>query len=368
MNYDYLIVGAGLYGCAFARAATDRGKRCLIVERKAHIGGSCYTERMADIDVHMYGAHIFHTSDSAAWEFALRFAHFNNYINTPVANYNGTILNLPFNMNTYCRLWHDVQTPAQAMARIDEQRAPYASITHPANLKEQALKLVGDDLYYTLVEGYSEKQWGRKATDIPPHYIKRLPLRFTFDNNYFTDVHQGIPTEGYTHMMQRMTEGIEVRLNTDYLANRAELTALAARTVYTGAIDALMDYRYGTLDYRSLRFEHRLMRGVSNYQGNAVVNHTAAQPAYTRTIEHKHFVFGTQPDTVVSTEYPTTYDGTNEPFYPIEDERNRTLANRYQEEARQQPDLWIGGRLAEYRYFDMDDTLIEVLCHPWLQP
>ena len=367
MHYDYLIVGAGLYGAVFAREATERGKRCLVIERRNHIGGNCYTKRINDINVHWYGAHIFHTSDEQVWSYMNRFCRFNHYINSPIANFHGELYNLPFNMNTFSKLWPDVRTPDEAKRRIGEQRDEFAHIEEPQNLYEQGMKLVGRDIFEKLVKGYSEKQWGRKAEDISASVLRRLPLRFTFDNNYFNDPHQGIPTEGYTALFERLLEGVEVRTGVDFLKDRKTYSAMADRVVYTGAVDAYFDYRLGHLEYRSLRFDHKLMSGVENFQGNAVVNYTDAETPYTRVIEHKHFAFGTQPDSVVTYEYPQAWHEGMEPYYPINNAVNDGLFNQYCKMAEKEEKVWFGGRLGEYRYYDMDKIVARVLEHPWLK-
>ncbi|MCR4828182.1 MAG: UDP-galactopyranose mutase [Bacteroidales bacterium] len=365
-RYDYLIVGAGLYGTVFAHEAAARGKRCLVVERRNHIGGNCYTKEMNGIQVHWYGAHIFHTSDERVWEYMNRFCQFNHFVNSPIANYKGTLYNLPFNMNTFCKLWPDVHTPEEAKRRIAEQQAEYACIAEPHNLEEQGMKLVGRDLYETLVKGYSEKQWGMPATEIPAFVLRRLPLRFTFDNNYFNDPHQGIPIGGYTQLFERLLDGVEVRLGEDFLAQKEEYISMADRVLYTGALDAYYDYCFGPLEFRTLRFDHQLMEGVEDFQGNAVFNYTDRETPYTRVIEHKHFDFGKQSDTVVSYEYSEQWKAGAEPYYPINNEHNDALAERYKELASREERVSFGGRLAEYRYYDMDKVVAQVLAHPWL--
>ena len=365
-DYDYIIVGAGLFGSVFAHEAAAHGKRCLVLERRSHIGGNCYTKRINDIEVHWYGAHIFHTSNERVWQYMSRFCHFNNYVNSPIANYHGELYNLPFNMNTFTKLWPDVITPEQAKSRIEQQRGAYAHIENPANLYEQGLKLVGEDIFLKLVKGYSEKQWGRKAEDIPAFVLRRLPLRFTFNNNYFNDPFQGIPQEGYTAMIEKMLEGVEVRLNTDFLADRNHWFSMADRIVFTGPIDAYFDFGLGRLEYRSRRFDHKLLEGVDNWQGNAVVNYTDAETPYTRVIEHKHFVFGSQPDTVVSYEYPEEWNPSSEPYYPINNDRNDSLFQKYLQLASQQENVSFCGRLGEYKYYDMDKVVAQALDHPWL--
>ncbi len=364
--YDFLIVGAGLYGSIFAHEAAKQGKRCLVIERRDHIGGNCYTREVAGINVHWYGAHIFHTSNEDVWNYMQQFCRFNHYVNAPIANYKGELYNLPFNMNTFCKLWPDVLTPDDARRRIAEQQAEYADIEEPRNLEEQGMKLVGRDIYEKLVKGYSEKQWGMPATEIPAFVLRRLPLRFTFDNNYFNDPYQGIPVGGYTKIFEQMLNGIEVRLSTDFLSNKEEYMAMAERVLYTGPIDAFFDYRLGMLDYRTVRFDHKIMEGVDNYQGNAVFNYTDAEVPYTRVIEHKHFEFGKQPDTVVSYEFSEQWQEGSEPYYPINNQRNDTLASRYRELAAQEKKVSFGGRLGEYKYYDMDKVVAEVLRHPWI--
>ena len=352
--YDYLIVGAGLYGAVFARELTDRGKRCLVIDRRNHIAGNVYTETLSGIQVHKYGAHIFHTSDKEVWDYVNRFAEFNNYINSPVAIYGDELYNLPFNMNTFSKMW-GVRTPAEARAKIAEQVATLG-ITDPQNLEEQALSLVGTDVYTKLVKGYTEKQWGRDCRDLPAFIIKRLPCRFTYDNNYFRDRWQGIPMGGYTAMVEKMLSGIEVRLNTDYSRLTAETPNIAKHTVYTGCIDEFFGYRLGALQYRSVRFETEELP-TDNYQGNAVVNYTHRDVPYTRIIEHKHFEFGTQPTTVISREYPAEWKPGLEPYYPINDSENNALYARYRELAQTRPDVIFGGRLGQYRYYDMDKVI-----------
>ncbi len=357
--YDYLIVGAGLYGAVFAHEATKRGKRCLVIDRRAHIGGNVYTELHEGIHIHAYGAHIFHTNDKTIWEYVHQFAEFNRYTNSPIANYKGELYNLPFNMNTFHQLW-GVVTPEEARLKIEEQRNA-AGIAEPQNLEEQAISLVGTDIYEKLIKGYTEKQWGRPANALPPFIIKRLPVRFTYDNNYFNDRYQGIPIGGYTGMIAKMLEGVEVRLNVDYFSNRAELDALAAKVVYTGMIDQYYDYRHGVLEYRSLRFESRTLEHTSNYQGNAVVNYTDAETPFTRIIEHKHFEFGTQEKTVITEEYPTEWKHGDEPYYPINDDKNSLTYRKYKALADQESNVIFGGRLATYAYYDMHQVIAAAL-------
>ena len=359
MTYSYLIVGAGLFGSVTAYCLSRSGKKCLITDKRPHIGGNVYTEKIKDINVHKYGAHIFHTSNKRVWDFVNSFVEFNRYTNSPVANYKGKLYNLPFNMNTFYQMW-GVTTPEQAARKIEEQRAK-AGIVNPKNLEEQAISLVGEDIYRILVKEYTEKQWGRKATDLPAFIIKRLPVRFTFDNNYFNDKYQGIPIGGYTALIEKMLEGVEVRLNTDYFANKEYYDTLADKIIYTGEIDRYFDYCYGHLEYRTVRFETEVLEGISNYQGNAVVNYTDADTPYTRIIEHKHFEFGQQPDTVISKEYSTEWKPGDEPYYPVNDEKNSELYKRYKSLADAQTKVLFGGRLAEYRYYDMHQVIENAL-------
>ena len=357
-TYDYLIVGAGLFGAVFAREMTDAGKRCLVIDKRNHIAGNIYTEEVEGIAVHRYGAHIFHTDDRRIWDYVNRFATFNRYTNSPVAVYRDELYNLPFNMNTFHALW-GVRTPSEAKERIERERAPYLSDS-PANLEEQALALVGRDIYEKLVRGYTEKQWGRSATELPAFIIRRLPLRFTYDNNYFSDPLQGIPTEGYTEMVRRMLDGVEVRLETDFFADRQGLSSLAEKTVFTGMIDAYYNYVYGTLAYRSLRFETETL-DTDNYQGNAVVNYTEREIPYTRIIEHKHFTFGTQPRTVITREYPADWKPGDEPYYPVNDDANNALYAKYAALAEREKNVIFGGRLGQYRYYDMHKVVAAAL-------
>ncbi len=356
--YDYLIVGAGLFGAVFAREAMDRGKTCLVIDRRDHIGGNLYTKEIAGVQTHMYGAHIFHTSNRQVWEYVNRFAEFNRYTNSPVALYKGKVYNLPFNMNTFNSLW-GVITPGEAREKIQQQIAE-AGIGEPQNLEEQALSLVGRDIYEALVKGYTEKQWGRRATELPAFIIRRLPVRFTYDNNYFNDSFQGIPQEGYTKMIQRMLEGADVRLGCDFFADRGGISALAKTTVFTGMIDQFYDYCYGMLEYRSLRFETQVL-DMENYQGNAVVNYTEYEVPYTRIIEHKHFVFGTGPRTVITREYPATWKPGDEPYYPMNDEKNNALYEKYKALADREEKVLFGGRLGRYKYYDMHHVVAEAL-------
>ena len=356
--YDYLIVGAGLYGATFAQKMTEKGKKCLVIDKREHIAGNIYTKNVEGIDVHVYGAHIFHTSNEEVWNYVNRFERFNRFTNTPIANYNGEIYNLPFNMNTFNKMW-GVITPAEAMAKIEEQRAA-CKVETPKNLEEQAINLVGTDIYERLIKGYTEKQWGRPCASLPPFIIKRLPVRLSYDNNYFDDHYQGIPIEGYTVMAERMLEGVELRLGVDYLKSRAELSRLAKAVIYTGTIDSYFDYCYGALEYRSLRFENEIL-DTENYQGNAVVNYTDLETPYTRIIEHKHFAFGKQKKTVISREYSAEWARGDEPYYPVNDEKNAALYEKYRALAAKETNVLFGGRLGEYRYYDMDKVILSAL-------
>ena len=357
-KYDYLIVGAGLFGAIFAERARVAGKKVLVIDKRDHVAGNIYTESVAGINVHKYGAHIFHTNDKAVWEYITRFAEFNRYTNSPVANYNGELYSLPFNMYTFNKMW-GVVTPDEAKARIAEQRAA-AGITEPKNLEEQAISLVGTDIYEKLVKCYTEKQWGRPCSELPAFIIRRLPVRFTFDNNYFNALYQGIPIGGYTAMVERILEGVEVRLGVDYLENKEELDALCDKLVYTGPIDAYFGYCYGPLGYRSVRFETELL-DTDNFQGNAVVNYTDGVTPYTRIIEHKHFEFGTHSKTVISREFSQEWHPGIEPYYPINDAENGALYEKYRTLAEGESRVIFGGRLGEYRYYDMDAVIASAL-------
>ena len=352
--YDYLIVGAGFFGATFAYLATQAGKRCLVVDKRNHTGGNAYCKDVDGIHVHLYGAHIFHTKNKQVWDLVNTLGTFNRYTNSPIANYKGKLYNLPFNMNTFYQLW-GVRTPQEAKAKIDEQRQEMVG-REPKNLEEQAISLVGRDIYEILIKGYTEKQWGRKCTELPAFIIRRLPVRLTFDNNYFNDPYQGIPIGGYNVIIDKLLEGADVRLDTDFFQHRAELCEQATTVVYSGAIDAYFDYSLGHLDWRTLRFEHERL-DIPDYQGNAVMNFTDAETPYTRIIEHKHFEFGQQPFTVISREYSSEWTEGAEPFYTVNDERNNRLAEQYRELAAQQPDTIFGGRMAEYRYYDMDQAM-----------
>lgn len=369
MKYDYLIVGAGLFGAIFAHEAKKAGKKVLVIDRRDHIGGNIYTKEVEGIQVHQYGAHIFHTSDKEVWDYIQQFAEFNRYTNSPVARYKDELYNLPFNMNTFSKMW-GVRTPAEAKEIIQRQIRE-AGITEPKNLEEQAISLVGKDIYEKLVKGYTEKQWGRRATELPSFIIRRLPVRYVYDNNYFNDKYQGIPVGGYTKIIERMLEGTEVRLMTDFFADREILAKEAENIVFTGMIDAYYDYCFGELEYRSLRFETEVL-DMENYQGNAVVNYTEYEVPYTRIIEHKHFEYGCQggyggdgsgvsDKTVITREYPATWSRGEEPYYPMNDEKNNALYARYRELADQEEHVIFGGRLGMYRYYDMHQVVKEAL-------
>lgn len=354
-HYDYLIVGTGLFGSVFAYLANQKGKTCLMIDKRSHTGGNIYCDNIDSINVHKYGAHIFHTDDKKVWQFVNKFVEFNNYINSPLANYKGKLYNLPFNMNTFNKLW-GVNTPAEAIAKIDEQRSKYSGISEPANLEEQALTLCGEDIYYTFIKEYTEKQWGRSAVELPAFIIKRVPLRFTYNNNYFNDPYQGIPVGGYNKLTEALLKDIEVKVNVNYFQDRDSFDGIADKTIFTGCIDEFFDYEYGRLEYRGLHFEHEQFE-IDNYQGNAVVNYNERKIPYTRIIEHKHFEFGTQPTTVITKEYPGEYAKDNEPYYPINDDRNTLIYNKYKEKAQLCTNLYFGGRLGQYAYFDMDDSI-----------
>ncbi|MFR5600903.1 MAG: UDP-galactopyranose mutase [Lachnospiraceae bacterium] len=356
-QYDYLLVGSGLYAGVFAYEAKKRGKKCLVLEKRDHVGGNVYCEDMEGIHVHKYGAHIFHTSDKAVWQFVNELAEFNRYTNSPVANYKGEMYNMPFNMNTFSKMW-GISTPAQAKAEIERQRA---SITgEPQNLEEQAISLVGTDIYQKLIKGYTEKQWGRDCKDLPSFIIKRLPVRYTYDNNYFNDLYQGIPIGGYNVIIDKLFEGCDVELGVDYLENRDHYRQMADKVVYTGPIDRYFEYCFGMLEYRSLRFETEVL-DEENHQGVAVVNYTDRETPYTRIIEHKHFEFGTQPKTVITREYPVDWEVGMEPYYPVNDEKNQSLYQQYAKLAEDEDGVIFGGRLGEYKYYDMDKVIASAL-------
>lgn len=365
MKYDYLIVGAGLFGAVFAREAQKKGKACLVIDKRSHIAGNIYTKEEAGISVHKYGAHIFHTSDKRIWEYVQQFAEFNHYINSPVAVYKDELYNLPFNMNTFSKMW-GIKTPAEAKKKIASQIAAL-NLEKPENLEEQALSLVGPDVYEKLIKGYTEKQWGRDCKELPAFIIKRLPLRFVYDNNYFTDPYQGIPKGGYTQIVEKLLLDIPVRLGISYREfleeneAKGEKADVFTKVLYTGMIDEYFDYCLGELQYRSLRFEEEVIPGCDNYQGNAVVNYTEREVPYTRIIEHKHFEFGTQPDTVITREYPAEWQRGDEPYYPVNNEKNNALYARYRELAEQEKNVLFGGRLGQYRYYDMDKVIAAAL-------
>lgn len=370
MLYDYLIVGSGLFGATFAYRARQAGKKCLVIDKRPHIGGNIYCEKIEGINVHKYGAHIFHTSNKEVWDFVNSIVEFNRYTNSPVANYQGKLYNLPFNMNTFYQMW-GVVTPQQAKEKIEEQRAnaveamKKVGIKEPRNLEEQAISLIGTDIYEALIKGYTEKQWGRKCTDLPAFIIKRLPVRFVYDNNYFNDKYQGIPIGGYNKLIEGLLEGVEVKTNTDFFENRSYWESIAEKIIFTGKIDEFYNYQFGKLEYRTVRFEEEI-HDCSNYQGNAVVNYTEKEIPYTRIIEHKHFeMFGTEveecPKTVISKEYSTEWKDGMEPYYPVNDEKNNTLYNQYKELADKEQNVIFGGRLAEYKYYDMAPIIEKVL-------
>ena len=373
MSYDYLIVGSGLFGATFAYRAHRAGKRCLVIDKRAHLGGNVYCENVEGINVHKYGAHIFHTSNKEVWDFVNSIVPFNRYTNCPVANYQGRLYNLPFNMNTFYQMW-GVTTPAEAQAKIDEQRQEALEnmqkegVAEPRNLEEQALLLIGRDIYERLIKGYTEKQWGRKCTEVPAFIIKRLPVRLVFDNNYFNDLYQGIPVGGYNRLIDGLLESIETLTDTDFFADRSHWESVAQKIVFTGPIDEFYGFRFGKLNYRTVRFEQELL-DTPNYQGNAVINYTEASIPYTRIIEHKHFeMFGQAvydcPKTVISREYSTEWTEGMEPYYPVNDDRNNRLADQYRALAAQEPHVIFGGRLAEYKYYDMAPVIERVLQMP----
>lgn len=366
-KYDYLIVGAGLFGSIFAYEMSRAGKKCLVIDKRSHIGGNVYTAEMEGINVHVYGAHIFHTSNKAVWDYMNSFVEFNRYTNSPVARYREELYNLPFNMNTFHALW-GVRTPQEARAKIEEQKAAALkeagcdddAALEPKNLEEQAIRLIGKDIYEKLIKGYTEKQWGKRATELPSFIIKRLPVRFTYDNNYFNDDYQGIPKGGYTKIIGKLLDGIDVRLQADFFADRAAYEALAEKIVFTGMIDEFYEYCFGELEYRSLRFENETL-GTDNFQGNAVVNYTEYEVPYTRIIEHKHFEFGDQEKTVITREYPATWKKGDEPYYPMNDEKNNALFAKYKELADAEENVIFGGRLGEYKYYDMHQVVARAL-------
>lgn len=357
-KYDYIIVGAGLFGSVFAHEATKKGKKCLVIDKRNHLGGNIYCEEKEGINLHKYGAHIFHTNDKKIWDYVNSFVAFNRFTNSPMANYKGELYNLPFNMNTFYQLW-GTKTPKEAQAKIQEQIKDL-NISNPKNLEEQALSLVGKDIYYKLIKGYTEKQWGRKATELPVFIIKRLPVRFTFDNNYFKDKYQGIPEGGYNKLIDGLLNGIEVITDVDFFEKREYWDSKADKIVFTGRIDEFYNFKYGKLNYRSLKFEHQTL-DIDNYQGNAVVNYNEREVPYTRIIEHKHFEFGTQKKTVITKEYPQEWDEEKEPYYPINDEKNNLLYLKYKKLSEREKNIIFGGRLAEYRYYDMHQVIASAL-------
>ena len=368
MRFDYLIVGSGLFGAIFAYEANKQGKKCLVIDKRNHVAGNVYTENIDGINVHKYGAHIFHTSNKEVWQYINQFAEFNRYTNSPVAIYKGELYNLPFNMNTFNKLW-GVTTPEEAKSKIEEEKKQ-ANITNPQNLEEQAIRLLGKKIYEKLIKGYTEKQWGKRATELPSFIIKRLPVRFIYDNNYFNDIYQGIPMGGYTKIIEKMLDGIEVKLNYDFFEHRAELENIAEKIVFTGSIDQYYNYQYGELEYRSLKFEEEEL-DIENYQGNAVVNYTEYEIPYTRIIEHKHFEYGpslgkiaegiTSQKTIITREYPDTWVQGKEPYYTVNDEKNTELYAKYKDIADKDSKVIFGGRLGQYKYFDMDKVIEEAL-------
>ena len=364
-HYDYLIVGSGLYGSTFAYKAKQAGKTCLVIDKRSHAGGNVYCEKVEGINVHKYGAHIFHTNNKSVWDFVNSIVEFNRYTNCPIANFKGELYNLPFNMNTFYRMW-GVTTPTEAVAKLEEQRAEARrrladlSVSEPRNLEEQAQLLVGKDIYEILIKEYTEKQWGRKCTELPAFIIRRLPVRLIYDNNYFNDKYQGIPIGGYNKLIEGLLAGVEVRLNTNFFAKKEVLMAIADRIVYTGAIDEYFDYYYGKLEYRTVSFD-MTVENCTNYQGNAVINYNEAKYPFTRIIEHKHFELGKQPSTIITKEYPQKYTPSDEPYYPINDEKNLKCFNKYKALAEKNSHVIFGGRLGQYAYFDMDDTIASAI-------
>ena len=354
MKYDYLIVGAGLFGATFAYEMVKRGKKCLVIDRRNHIGGNIYCENINGINVHKYGAHIFHTSDKKIWDYVNQFAEFNNYINSPIAVYNDELYNMPFNMNTFSKLW-GITKPSEAKKIIEEQRAIYG-VDNPTNLEEQALSLVGKDIYEKLIKGYTMKQWGRECSELPAFIIKRLPLRFTYNNNYFNDKYQGIPIGGYTKIIEKMLDKSDIELNSNYFANKEKYDSLAEKVVYTGMIDEYFDFKLGKLEYRTVRFENERL-DLDNYQGNAVVNYTSKDVPYTRIIEHKHFEFGEQDFTIISKEYSVEWQSGMEPYYPVNNDENNKLFSKYKDLADKEKNVIFGGRLGNYKYYDMDKVI-----------
>lgn len=355
-KYDYLIVGAGLYGSTMAYELTKKGKRCLVIDKRNHIGGNIYCENIKGINVHKYGAHIFHTNDKNIWEYINQFCEFNNYVNSPIANYKNELYNLPFNMNTFTKLWKDVITPEDAKRKIEEQKQELNNKT-PENLEEQAITLVGRDIYEKLIKGYTEKQWGKDCKQLPSFIIKRLPVRFTFNNNYFNDRYQGIPIGGYNQIIEKMLEKSDLELNVDYLKNKEEYNKKANKIIYTGMIDEYFEYKYGPLEYRSLKFETEILENINNYQGNAVINYTDRETIFTRIIEHKHFEFNECEGTIITKEYPNNWNIGDEAYYPVNDIKNNKLYVKYFNLTKEEPNIYFGGRLGNYKYYDMDKVI-----------
>lgn len=356
MKYDYLIVGAGLFGSTFAFEMSKKGKKCLVIDRRNHIGGNIYCENINGINVHKYGAHIFHTSNKDIWNYVNEFVEFNNYINSPIANFKGELYNLPFNMNTFTKLWSDVITPEDAKKKIELQKSELGN-KEPENLEEQAISLVGRDIYNKLIKGYTEKQWGKDCKELPPFIIKRLPVRFTFNNNYFNDRFQGIPVGGYNIIIEKMLKNCDIELNVDYLKNKEKYNSVASKVLYTGMIDEYFDYKLGKLEYRTLKFENEIIPDNDNYQGNAVVNYTDRETPYTRIIEHKHFEFNNCSGTIITKEYPSEWKQGDEAYYPVNDKKNEELYNEYKKLAEQEENIIFGGRLGNYKYYDMDKVI-----------
>lgn len=359
-KYDYLIVGAGLYGSTMAYELTKKGKRCLVIDKRNHIGGNIYCENINGINVHKYGAHIFHTNDKSIWEYINQFCEFNNYINSPIANYKNELYNLPFNMNTFTKLWKDVITPEDAKRKIKEQKQELNNKT-PENLEEQAITLVGRDIYEKLIKGYTEKQWGKDCKELPSFIIKRLPVRFTFNNNYFNDRYQGIPIGGYNQIIEKMLEHSDLELNIDYLKNKEEYNKKANKIIYTGMIDEYFEYKYGPLEYRSLKFETEILENINNYQGNAVINYTDRETKFTRIIEHKHFEFNECEGTIITKEYPNNWNIGDEAYYPVNDIKNNELYEKYYNLTKEEQNIYFGGRLGNYKYYDMDKVIQSAL-------
>lgn len=360
MKYDYLIVGAGLFGGTFAYEMTKRGKKCLVIEKRPHTGGNIYCEKINNINVHKYGAHIFHTSNKAIWEYINNFTEFNNYVNSPIANYRNELYNLPFNMNTFTKIWPDVITPEDAKKKIMEEVNELNGKT-PSNLEEQAISLVGRTIYEKLVKEYTEKQWGKDCKQLPSFIIKRLPVRYTFNNNYFNDPYQGIPVNGYNQIIDKMLEGSDIILNTDFLKEKDKYKNMANRIIYTGMIDKYFSYSLGHLEYRTLKFENEIYEDIDNYQGNAVINYTGKEVPYTRIIEHKHFEFNDCKGTIITKEYPSTWTLNDEAYYPVNDDKNNSLYEKYQELAKKEENVVFGGRLGQYKYYDMDKVIASAL-------